>query len=226
MNEATVMIDGLYKTYESGPEKLTILENLEFRMEEGRSAAIIGESGSGKSTLLNLIGGLDKPDQGTVSVRGRDITTLGEIELAQYRMESVGFIFQFHYLLSDFTALENVMLPRYMGGASRSAATARSRELLHRVDLLPRAGHYPHQLSGGERQRVAVARALVNDPDIILADEPTGNLDERHSGEVEEMIFSLVETYGKTLLLVTHDRALASRGDVRYVLHNGELMRQ
>jgi len=226
MSDAMVAIRDLHKTYESGPERLTILDNLTLIVEEGSSVIILGESGSGKSTLLNLIGGLDTPDRGAVKVGGKDITGFAETELARYRMESVGFVFQFHYLLSDFTALENVMLPRHMSGVSRSAATDSARGLLERVDLSSRADHYPHQLSGGERQRVAVARALINDPDILLADEPTGNLDERHSGDVEELIFSLVETYGKTLILVTHDQALASRGDARYLLHNGVLARE
>ncbi|MAG13298.1 MAG: lipoprotein-releasing system ATP-binding protein LolD [Spirochaetales bacterium] len=226
MSNPLVVVENLQKSYESGPERLTILDELAFQAQEGSSVIILGESGSGKSTLLNLIGGLDLPDSGSVRIRGREITTFSENELSLYRMASVGFVFQFHYLLNDFTALENVMLPRYMGGASRPAATDRAKELLREVDLLPRSNHYPHQLSGGERQRVAVARALVNDPDIILADEPTGNLDERHSDEIEELIFNLVETYGKTLILVTHDLDLASRGDARYLLHNGALVRK
>ena len=211
------------KTYKSGPESLVILNGLHFSVEKGRSAVILGESGSGKSTMLNLIGGLDHPDSGTILVKDCDVTKLGEAELSGFRSVSVGFVFQFHYLLNDFTALENVMLPSYMTGTPRKGALSRAEELLVRVNLEERLGHYPHQLSGGERQRVAVARALVNNPDIILADEPTGNLDERNSRAVEELIFSLIENFGKTIVLVTHDKQLADRGHLRFLLHEGVL---
>ena len=154
---------------------------------------------------------------------GCDVTALDEDELSIFRSRSVGFVFQFHYLLSDFDALENVLLPAYMTGTSRKRAARRAEDLLRSVHFEERLHHYPHQLSGGERQRVAVARALVNDPEIILADEPTGNLDERNSKLVEELVFSLAERFGKTLVLVTHDTGLAERGQFRYLLHDGAL---
>ncbi len=223
MSELMLDLIDVVKTYANGPEPLPILTRLSFSAQPGSTSVILGESGSGKSTLLNLIGGLDKPDEGHIFVMGSDVTSLSEDELSIFRSRSVGFVFQFHYLLSDFDALENVLLPAYMTGTSRKRAASRAEDLLRSVHLEDRLHHYPHQLSGGERQRVAVARALVNDPLIILADEPTGNLDERNSSNVEELIFSLAERFGKTLVLVTHDTGLAERGQFRYLLHNGAL---
>ena len=226
MNETVLEARDIVKRYTSGPESLTILDRLDFSVGRGESAVILGESGSGKSTLLNLIGGLDKPDAGTIIVNGARIDEMDEQALSVHRQRSVGYIFQFHYLLNDFSAAENVMLPLYMMGMPRKKAETRAEELLAKVRLESRLGHYPHQLSGGERQRVAVARALANDPDIILADEPTGNLDERHSAAVENLIFALAEESGKTLIAVTHDTKLADRGDARYLLHDGVLTKQ
>lgn len=223
MNEQILDLTDVVKTYANGPEPLPILKGLSFAAPGGSTSVILGESGSGKSTLLNLIGGLDKPDEGRIVVMGSDVSTLNEDELSGFRSRSVGFVFQFHYLLSDFDALENVLLPAYMTGSPRKEAERRAEELLRRVRLEDRLHHYPHQLSGGERQRVAVARALVNDPEIILADEPTGNLDERNSEVVEELVFSLAESFGKTLVVVTHDTGLAERGQIRYLLHDGAL---
>lgn len=223
MSKHVLEMRNIVKKYENGPESLVILNGMDFSVTEGTSAVILGESGSGKSTVLNLIGGLDRPDDGTITVTGLAINDLGEEALSQFRSKSVGYIFQFHYLLNDFDAIENVMLPLYMTGTPRKKALERSRELLCQVNLEERLHHYPHQLSGGERQRVAVARSLANDPEIILADEPTGNLDERNSAAVEELIFALAEDRGKTLILVTHDTNLAERGQSRYVLHEGTL---
>jgi lipoprotein-releasing system ATP-binding protein len=223
MSESVLEMQNVVKKYDNGPESLVILNGLDFSVSQGASAVILGESGSGKSTVLNLIGGLDKPDEGTITVTGLAINAMGEDALSDFRSKSVGYIFQFHYLLNDFDAIENVMLPLYMTGTSRKKAVERSEELLRQVNLGKRLHHYPHQLSGGERQRVAVARSLANDPDIILADEPTGNLDERNSTAVEELIFSLAEDRGKTLILVTHDTTLAERGQSRYLLHEGTL---
>jgi lipoprotein-releasing system ATP-binding protein len=223
MNEPILDLQGVYKAYDNGPEPLPILKGLSFSATAGSSSVILGESGSGKSTLLNLIGGLDKPDRGRIVVKESDVTSLNEEDMALFRSRSVGFVFQFHYLLSDFDALENVLLPAYMTGVPRKKAESRARRLLGSVKLDERLNHYPHQLSGGERQRVAVARALINDPEIILADEPTGNLDENNSSNLEDLVFSLAEQYGKTLVLVTHDTSLARRGQHRYLLHDGEL---
>jgi lipoprotein-releasing system ATP-binding protein len=186
--------------------------------------AITGESGCGKSTLLGLIGGLDRPTGGTVTVNGVDVGALDETELSRYRNRDVGFIFQFHFLLKDFTALENVIMPAMMGAASLRALRDRGRELLNEVGLSQRMNAWPLELSGGERQRVAVARALINDPPLILADEPTGNLDERNARVVEDMLFSLVRGHGRTMILVTHDATLAARADTRYTLSGGRLV--
>lgn len=223
MSDPVIELTGVVKTYKSGPETLTILDGLNFSSPPGVASIILGESGTGKSTLLNLIGGLDKPDDGSILVNRGDIAALSEDELAAFRNRTVGFVFQFHYLLSDFDAIENVMLPAYMTGTPRKEAESRAEALLVKVHMADRLRHYPHQLSGGERQRVAVARALINQPDIILADEPTGNLDERNSSAVEELIFSLCEDFGKTLVLVTHDTNLAQRGISCYTLHDGVL---
>jgi lipoprotein-releasing system ATP-binding protein len=189
----------------------------------GSSVSVTGESGSGKSTLLNILGGLDRADAGSVMVGDSEIAGLSESALSGYRSRRVGFIFQFHYLLKDFTALENVMLPAYIAGMKKKDALERARLLLCDVRLEDRLRHYPSQLSGGERQRVAVARSLVNDPDLILADEPTGNLDSQNCALVAELLYAGAEKWGKTLMVVTHDRGVAERAEVRYTLTGGVL---
>ena len=218
-----VHAQGIVKNYSSGEETLHILRGVSFNISPGLSAAINGRSGSGKSTLLNILGGLDRSDGGRAFVGGEEITALPEKDLSVYRSRKVGFIFQFHYLLKDFTALENVMLPAYIAGIPKKTALARAKELLADVNLEGREGHFPSQLSGGERQRVAVARSMVNDPDLILADEPTGNLDPDNSALVAELLFAGAEKWGKTLLVVTHDEKLAARATNRYTLENGLL---
>jgi lipoprotein-releasing system ATP-binding protein len=218
-----VIVKNIVKNYVSGAETLHILQGINFEVPSGLSVSISGQSGSGKSTLLNILGGLDRCDGGGVFVGGMEITALPEKSLSEYRSKKVGFIFQFHYLLKDFTALENVMLPAYIAGMKKKKATERARELLSDLLLLPRAGHFPSQLSGGERQRVAVARSMVNDPDLILADEPTGNLDSGNSAIVAELLYSSAEKWGKTLLVVTHDEKLAARASRCYALENGQL---
>lgn len=220
-----VEIRNLEKTYVTDSERLTVLKNLDLSVEEGCKTVITGESGSGKSTLLNIIGGIDCATSGTVTAGGRDITALSEDAQAEYRSAFLGFVFQFHYLLKDFTALENVYLPAYMAGVSRKAAAAKAERLLADVGLSGRASHLPSQLSGGERQRVAVARALVNDPALILADEPTGNLDPANAELIGALLFSMVEKYRKTLILVTHDRNLAKKSDICYSVRGGRLVR-
>jgi lipoprotein-releasing system ATP-binding protein len=223
MNNEMVRAEGIIKNYISGDETLHVLKEISFTISPGLSAAINGQSGSGKSTLLNILGGLDRCDGGKVFIGGVDITALPEKGLSAYRCKKVGFIFQFHYLLKDFTALENVMLPAYIAGMKKKEAIERAKALLADVKLTERAGHYPSQLSGGERQRVAVARSMVNNPDIILADEPTGNLDPDNSAMVAELLYTGAEKWGKTLLVETHDERLAERASSRYTLEKGFL---
>ena len=218
-----VSIAALGKAYRTPAEILDVLRGIDLDVFTATTVAITGESGCGKSTLLNLVGGLDHPTAGSVRVGEVEVTGLAESELAVYRNSSVGFIFQFHFLLRDFTALENVMLPGMIGRRLSGELRARARGLLAEVGLTRREDAYPSELSGGERQRVAVARALVNDPPLILADEPTGNLDEANARTVEEILFSLVRSRGRTMLLVTHDAALASRADRRFLLSGGRL---
>jgi lipoprotein-releasing system ATP-binding protein len=225
MNEGEILIRvrALAKTYVSGTETLHILRGIDLDLERGSTLAVSGQSGSGKSTLLNIAGGLDRADSGSVSVGGTELAGLSEGELSLYRRDRVGFIFQFHYLLKDFTALENVMLPAYMAGRRKREALDKARLLLAEVKLEDRLHHFPSQLSGGERQRVAVARAMVNDPDLILADEPTGNLDPLNSAVVAELLYAGAEKWGTTLVVVTHDEKVAARARVRYTLENGRL---
>jgi len=223
INNVMVKAEGLVKNYISGDETLHILRGISFTIPAGLSAAISGRSGSGKSTLLNILGGLDRSDGGKAFVGGMEITALQEKDLSAYRSKKIGFIFQFHFLLKDFTALENVMLPAYIAGMKKKEAFARARALLFDMKLLDRAKHFPSQLSGGERQRVAAARSMVNDPDLILADEPTGNLDPDNSALVTDLLYAGAEKWGKTLLVVTHDEKLAARASNRYILEKGLL---
>jgi len=216
-------ISNIVKNYVSGTEILHILKGISFEIEEGASVAINGQSGSGKSTFLNIIGGLDRTDEGAVFIGDDEITSLSEKELSVYRSKKVGFIFQFHYLLKDFTALENIMLPAYIAGINKKDAMDRARSLLADVKLEERGGHFPSQLSGGERQRVAVARSMVNDPSLILADEPTGNLDPQNSEIVAQLLYEGAQKRGKTLIVVTHDKKVAARAGIRLVLENGQL---
>lgn len=220
-----VSVSSLVRRFVTGSETLEVLRDVSLAVPEGSTAAISGESGCGKSTLLGLIGGLDRPTAGSVLVGGRDITELGESDLSKYRNREVGFVFQFHFLLKDFTALENVIIPGMLGSESSRALRERGRQLLAEVGLDQRMDAWPLELSGGERQRVAVARALINEPRLLLADEPTGNLDERNARTVEDMLFSLVQRHGRTMILVTHDPALASRAESRFLLAAGALSR-
>lgn len=209
-------IKNLCKTYESEGEKLAVLKDLNLAVEEGSKTVIVGESGSGKSTLLNIIGSIDSATSGFVKAGSWNVTELSENEMAEYRSSFLGLVFQFHYLLKDFTALENVFLPSYMKGTPKKDAVEKAKALLCEVALENRMNHLPGQLSGGERQRVAVARSLINNPSLILADEPTGNLDPENSKIVGDLLFSMADKYKKTLLLVTHDMSLAQKGDAVY----------
>jgi lipoprotein-releasing system ATP-binding protein len=224
LTDILVRIDTIVKDYASGAETLHILRGVSLRLCRGETAAVTGRSGSGKSTLLNILGGLDHCDAGTVTVGDTELTSLSEGSLALYRRRRVGFIFQFHYLLKDFTALENVMLPAYIAGMKKKEALERARALLGDLRLEDRISHYPSQLSGGERQRVAVARSMVNDPDMVLADEPTGNLDPDNSAMVAELLYGSAQKWGKTLIVVTHDENVAARARTRYTLEAGRLV--
>lgn len=223
MSDIVVSVKSLEKTYRTESESLTILRDLNLEIEKGKKITIVGESGSGKSTLLNIIGGLDSPTSGSVKCGQYDLSSLDEKKLSEYRSHFLGLIFQFHYLLKDFTALENTFLPSIMAGLPKKKAVQKATQLLKDVGLENRLDHLPSQLSGGERQRVSVARSLMNDPQLILADEPTGNLDPENAKMIGSLLFSMVEKYQKTLLLVTHDVNLAKKGDLCYSIKNGKL---
>lgn len=223
MSKIIVSVNSLEKTYKSEGENLTILKNLNLEIEKGKKVTIVGESGSGKSTLLNIIGGLDNATGGTVICGDYNLSSLDEKKLSDYRTHFLGLIFQFHYLLKDFTALENTFLPSLMAGVPKKEAVEKAKQLLCDVGLEKRLSHLPGKLSGGERQRVAVARSLMNDPELILADEPTGNLDPANAAMIGDLLFSVVDKYKKTLLLVTHDMNLAKKGDLCFSIKSGRL---
>jgi lipoprotein-releasing system ATP-binding protein len=223
MSEPLVECRALEKIFASAAEELRVLKDLDLIIEAGSRVAITGASGCGKSTLLSILGGLDRPTGGSVRVGGWRLDSVPERSLTEYRAMTVGFVFQFHYLLKDFSALENVALPAYMRGEPRRDAFARAALLLTDMGLADRLDHVPSKLSGGERQRAAIARALINRPSLVLADEPTGNLDAQSSSAVRDLLFGLSGRYGTTLVLVTHDRGLSALADFRYALAGGRL---
>jgi putative ABC transport system ATP-binding protein len=218
-----IELRGVSKTVPSGTGSLTILHPIDFTIEGGRVVAITGPSGSGKSTLLGLLAGLDSPSTGQVVLDGVDITTLDEDALARLRGTRIGFVFQFFHLLPSLTAFENVLVPMEIAGVPKAAA--RAKELLDEVGLSERGHHYPSQLSGGEQQRVAVARALANNPPILLADEPTGNLDSGTGHSIIELLLNVNRTRRTTLVLVTHDQELAAVADTVIALRDGRIVR-
>ena len=212
-----------FKAAEKGEGEITILQNLSLNVIAGQSTAIIGKSGSGKSTLLHIAGGLDSPSEGKVLCNGIDFATLDDKKRSELRNLHVGFIFQSNLLLEDFTALENVMAPALISGKKPSACQDRAVALLKRLGLEDRMNHVPGQLSGGEKQRVAICRALMNEPEVILADEPTGALDEENATDVENLLLDLVREEGRSLLLVTHNQEFAFKCDNVYLLKNRNL---
>jgi len=217
-----IQLHGVSKTVPSGGRPLTILQPTDLFVPRGESLAIVGPSGSGKSTLLGLIAGLDAPTTGRILIDGTDITALGEDALARLRGRKIGFVFQFFHLITSLTACENVMVPMELAGVRDAAARARA--LLDEVGLASRGHHYPSQLSGGEQQRVAIARALSNNPPLVLADEPTGNLDTANGRHIVDLLFDINRARGTTLVLVTHDRDLAARADARIALRDGAIV--
>ena len=218
-----IRAEQLGKTYAEGKLRTPVFDGLDLGVRTGETVAIIGASGAGKSTLLHLLGGLDTPSAGEVYVAGQKMSDLSDAERGRLRNRALGFVYQFHHLLPEFTALENVMLPVLVGGAGVEEASQRASALLEQVGLAHRLGHKPGELSGGERQRAAVARALVNRPACVLGDEPTGNLDDRTAGGVFELMLALNREQKTSLVLVTHDRRLARQLDRVLELHEGKL---
>ncbi|MDF2623765.1 MAG: lolD [Kosakonia cowanii] len=223
MNKILLQCDNLCKRYQEGSVQTDVLHNVSFSMAEGELMAIVGSSGSGKSTLLHLLGGLDTPTSGDVIFGDRPMSKLSSTAKAELRNRELGFIYQFHHLLPDFTALENVAMPLLIGKKKPAEIDSRAREMLRAVGLEHRASHRPSELSGGERQRVAIARALVNNPRLVLADEPTGNLDARNADSIFELLGELNRAQGTAFLVVTHDLQLAKRMNRQLEMRDGHL---
>lgn len=212
----------LFKAYDT----LTVVRDVSLDVAQGEMVAIIGPSGAGKSTLLHLLGALDKPDKGNVRIRDTDVFSLGARKQARFRNEQLGFVFQQHHLLPEFSAIENVAMPLWIKGKSRKAAISEAAAILERVGLGERTSHKPSELSGGEAQRVAIARALVNKPAILMADEPTGNLDTTNAEAIHNLFISLRRDLGQTIILITHNEALAARTDRTLVMRDGAIVEE
>lgn len=220
MNDQSLVLDAskLRKTYTSGPQAVTVWQDVALQVAAGESVAIVGASGSGKTTLLNALGGLDSLDEGEVKISGQSLNQMSEKAKTELRNQQIGFVYQFHHLLSEFSALENVMMPQLLGGVPRADAKKRAAECLAQMGLEHRMDHKPAELSGGERQRTAIARALVNKPRLVLMDEPTGNLDQQTAQQVENAMVQLTASSDTAFVMVTHDASLARRMNRQYRL--------
>ena len=215
-----IQLRGITKSFGS----LQVLRGIDLDIARGEIVSIVGPSGAGKTTLLQIMGTLDRPDSGQTLIDGQDVSRLGEKRLALFRNQHIGFVFQFHQLLPEFTALENVMIPAFIGGAGRREAEQRATELLAFMGLQERATHKPNELSGGEKQRVAVARALMNNPSVVMADEPSGSLDSQNKEELHRLFFDLRDRFGQTFVIVTHDETLAGMTDRTIHMMDGTLI--
>lgn len=215
-----IKIQNINKSYGN----LQVLRDVSFEVSKGEIISITGASGAGKSTLLHIIGTLDKADSGSIEIEGVDIRKLSEKKLSDFRNKKIGFIFQFHHLFPEFTALENICIPAYIAGKSKKAAEQRAKELLDFLNLSNRMKHKPEQMSGGEQQRVAVARALINAPDVILADEPSGNLDSANARELHSLFFKLRDTFQQTFIIVTHNQEFSSMSDRKMEMKDGKII--
>ncbi|MDG2091075.1 MAG: ATP-binding cassette domain-containing protein [Gammaproteobacteria bacterium] len=226
MSKVILQCSKLSKIFEQGGHELIVLQDLEFSLNQGESVAIIGASGSGKTTLLNLLGGLDKPTTGTVFINEQDVCLLNNKAQDQLRNRTLGFVYQFHHLLGEFTAQENVAMPLIIAKQPFEKAMQKAADMLDQVGLAERLTHKPSQLSGGERQRVAIARALVHNPACILMDEPTGNLDRNTAKSIQKLMLELKQTFTSSFVIVTHDQELADQLDRRLELRDGKLVEQ
>jgi len=215
-----IQISNLNKYYGS----LQVLKNVELSIASQEIVTLLGASGAGKTTLLNIIGTLDKADSGIVEINGRNISELNEKQLSEFRNKEIGFVYQFHYLLNEFTALENIIMPALIAKEKKNIAIEKAKDLLNILNIYDRAEHKPSELSGGEQQRVAIARALINRPSVILADEPSGNLDTNNAKQLHELFFQLRETYKQTFLIVTHNNELAQMSDRRLIMQDGKII--
>ncbi|MBS7357813.1 MAG: ABC transporter ATP-binding protein [Bacteroidales bacterium] len=214
-----IQANGIYKSFGN----VDVIKGIDLHINKGEIVAIVGASGAGKSTLLQILGTLDKPDKGKVIIDNQDITSLNQKNLASFRNKKIGFVFQFHHLLPEFTALENICIPAFIAGVPKKEAADKAMALLEYLRLTERASHKPSMLSGGEQQRVAIARALINNPAIILADEPSGNLDSQNAKELHELFFSLREKTGQTFVIVTHNPSLANMADRALTIVDGKI---
>lgn len=220
-----IEVKKLSKQYKSGNKVLKVLDEIDLKIEQGDFISLMGPSGSGKSTFLNIIGTMDAPDNGDIMIAGENVTHMPENQLAQFRLKHIGFVFQFHYLLPEFSIEENVAMPMMIGGMSRHQSIEKAREMLDYLGLSERMHHYPAEISGGEKQRAVIGRALVNMPDILLADEPTGNLDRETGEKVLDLFKKIQKDLNQTFFLVTHNDSIAKIAEINYHIDNGKIIK-